>query len=358
MNSSKEEEEVKNTVDDDGMTPDERLQWLRDRGVLVETPEERRAQEITKIMKEDDDVVKETVSFVMVPHDTSKPLKELTFECPITMSNGTDSLMDHLKPIFAALGSSKDVDLDLFRKNASQTIGTSDSPQDVSEDTLKKVAAQGNVEKFSLVHPTASNHYTGVNIYLDEVGMLKRLPLNSRASEYATRAGYNPAPQFFGTVFLGRVRGRPMAQSVNFKVGKDTALDASWLQQATMSNLEHQVSMNAAIGRKDVTQAAVDGTDGTEKKEAEGYTWTQTEEEMELVVPLTNSTVTSKDVHVKYMPQSIVINCKKEPVLVLQLFERVDPDGCMWTLDRKGDSLKVVVTLEKVEQALWPRIKD
>jgi hypothetical protein len=58
------------------------------------------------------------------------------------------------------------------------------------------------------------------------------------------------------------------------------------------------------------------------------------------------------------MPQSIVIKCRKEPVLTLQLFERVDPDGCMWTLDRKGDSLKVVVTLEKVEQALWPRIKD
>lgn len=342
-------------LDDDGMTADQRLQWLRDRGVLVETPEERRAKEVTKIMNENDDEVKETVSFVLVPHDTSKPLKELTFECPIKIM-GQDALMEHLKPMFAAMGSGKDMDLELFRENASHTIGSSDSPGEVSEDTLKQVAAQGNVEKFSLVHPTASNHYTGVNIYLDEVGMLKRLPLNKRASDYATRSGYNPAPQFYGNVFLGRIRGRPVPQNVSFSVGKDTAMDAVWLQQATMSNLEHQVEMNAALGRTE-TQAAIDGTDGAEKDE-DGYTWTQNEEEIELTVPLPNKDAKSKDVNVKYKPQSIEINCMKVPVLMLQFFERVDPDGCTWTLDRNGDSVKLVITLEKIEQALWPRIKD
>lgn len=36
--------------------------------------------------------------------------------------------------------------------------------------------------------------------------MLKRLPLNKRASDYALRAGFNPPPQFYGDVFMGRVK--------------------------------------------------------------------------------------------------------------------------------------------------------
>jgi hypothetical protein len=220
---------------------------------------------------------------------------------------------------------------------------------------LKQVAAQGSVEKFALVHPTASNHFTGVNIYLDEVGMLKRLPLNTRASDYAARAGYNPAPQFYGNVFLGRIKAQPVLQNVSLALGKDTAMDAPWLLQATIDNLEYQTDLNKITGRNDV-QEAVDGTEGKEKNE-EGYTWTQTEEELEVVLPLPFDAI-SREVSVKFMPQSIQAKYGDKTVLSLELFERVDPDGCTWTLDRSGENIKLVATLEKTEEALWPRIKD
>lgn len=320
----------------------------------METPEERRAKEITKIMNEkDDNAPKETVSFVYVPHDSSKPLKEVTFECPVREG---DALLDHLNPLFQAMSRDKEVDFELLRAQQPTTMGSSEAPSQVSPEALKAVAAQGGVETFSLVHACASNHYTGVNIYLDEVGMLKRLPLNARATDFCTRAGYNPAPQFYGNVFLGRYKARPYIQNVSFTLGRDTATDAPWLKQATMDNLEHQTAMNNLSGRNE-TQAAVDGTDGAEKKE-DGYTWTQTEEELELVVILPDGDCKSKDVAVKYMPQKIDIKCRKDPVLSLEFFERVDPDGCTWTLDRADDKVKLVITMEKVEQALWPRIKD
>jgi hypothetical protein len=76
----------------------------------------------------------------------------------------------------------------------------------VSQDALLRAAEQGLVEVFTLVHPAESNKYTSVNIYLDEVGMLKRLPMNTRASELASKAGFNPPPKFYGDVFLGRVK--------------------------------------------------------------------------------------------------------------------------------------------------------
>jgi CS domain len=341
------------TKNEDDMSPDERLQWLRDRGVLIETSEERRSKELSQIMNEKDDDVKETVSFVLVPHDTSKPLKELSFECPVKIS-GVDFLMEYLKPIVKAMSSDKAVDLELLRQNASQTLGSSDAPNP-SEDTLQKVASEGSVEKFPLVHATEANNYTSVNIYLDEAGMLKRLPLNVRATDFCARAGYNPPPQFYGNVFIGRVKVRPYYQNVSFHLGKDTSTDAKWLVQATMDNLAHQTELNKLTGRSE-TQAAVDGTDGTEKNE-DGYTWSQTEEELEVVVPLPPN-ATSKDVSVRFLPQSMLVKFHKEPIIILDLFEHVDPDGCTWTMDRKNGDVKLIVSLEKVEQALWPRIKE
>lgn len=121
-----------------------------------------------------------------------------------------------------------------------------------------------------------------------------------------------------------------------------------------MENLEYQTSLNTITGRSEV-QKAVDGEDGIAKAEGD-FSWTQTEEELEVVVPLP-ADVQSKDVHVKYLPQSFQVKCSKELLLSLLLFERIDPDGCTWTLDRDGVKKRLVITMEKAEVALWPRIK-
>jgi hypothetical protein len=122
-----------------------------------------------------------------------------------------------------------------------------------------------------------------------------------------------------------------------------------------MENLEYQTSLNTITGRSEV-QKAVDGEDGIAKSD-EDFSWTQTEEELEVVVPLPGD-VQSKDVHVKYSPQTIQVKYRKEPLLSLSLFERIDPDGCTWTLDRDGEEKRLVITMEKVEAASWPRIKN
>lgn len=337
------------------MSPEERLSWLRERGVVVETPEERRAEVLGKTMEQKDGTGPiEKISFALIPFDASKQMEEITFDCPVT-SHSDDKLMEYLKPMFSAMSSGKDVDLELFRKNATQTLGSSDTPNEVSEETLRQVASQGNVEKFSLVHPNASNQYVGVNIYLDEVGMLKRLPLNSRASEFAARAGYNPPPQFYGNVFIGRIKTKPYTKHLSFNVGEDTSFDAPWLKQATMDNLAYQMEANQITGRRNETQAAIDGTDGIEKKE-EGYKWTQTEEELEIVLSLA-SNAKAKDIKEKILAKSVQVKYCGDVVLALDLFERVDPDGCVWTIDR-SDDVKLVLTLEKMDPALWPRITE
>ena len=145
----------------------------------------------------------EDLSFVHVPHDESLPLKELTIKVPQNRLGKGDLLIEELKPYFSAL--SRKVDMSLFHNQATTTLGSSGDDVQVSEEALQKVAEQGQVEVFSLVHPMPSNKFQSVNIYLDEVGMLKRLPLNKRAADFAFRAGFNPAPKFYGDIFLGRI---------------------------------------------------------------------------------------------------------------------------------------------------------
>ena len=117
----------------------------------------------------------------------------------------------------------------------------------------------------------------------------------------------------------------------------------------------------------------IDGTHGKAKQE-NGFSWTQTEEELELVVPLT-SMIVAKDIHVDFQPQSLHVTCQGIPILDhLSLFERVSVDDCTWVFqqaqsattttiandeqDASSSSPTVVITMEKVEPALWIRIRD
>lgn len=149
------------------------------------------------------------VTFVKIPADTSKPLEELSF--PVSANQTGDALAEHLKPLFGA--NAKNIDMTLFQKQAATQLLSTDAT--VSPEALAQVAQEGNVETFTLVHALPSNHFTGINIYLDEVGMLKRLPLNTRAGSYAARAGFNPEPQFYGDVYMGRIKVQYAMHSIH-----------------------------------------------------------------------------------------------------------------------------------------------
>jgi CS domain len=224
------------------------------------------------------------------------------------------------------------------------------------------------VPSFYLLSP-GSHRMNPFATFCFSVGMLKRLPLNKRASDFASRAGFHPPPQFYGDVYLGRVQQKPALKNLSFILGPDTAPDAPWLQAATTQNLEYQLEMNHITGRtSDTRQPAVSGTDGMAVTE-ESYSWTQTEDEVELVVPL-SANVSSKDVSVKFRPLSLEVSAVKTETLVsLTLFERVDVDACTWTLESGGNGAvgstsngeypkRLVITMEKCEHALWPRIRD
>jgi hypothetical protein len=288
----------------------------------------------------------------LVPVDSNSPLQELVFES--SPEGSGDALLDHLKPAFAK--NSQNVDLSLLQQPAPLQMGST-TPEIVSEETLKEVGKQGHVEVFHLVHPTPSSKFVGINLYLDEIGLLKRLPLNKRASDFAKQAGYNPPPQFYGDVFIGRIRkrGATVLKNMSFLLS-DANPKADWLKQAATQNLEYQMEMNQITGRNETQPDAV-GSNGVASAE-DGYSWTQTEEELEVVAVLPNGDIKSKDLKVKFRPRHIEIVCRNDTLVSFQLFEKVDVDGCTWTLDKNEEKATIVVTMEKIEGALWPRIEN
>lgn len=114
------------------------------------------------------DQLEEEISYVLVPADSSKPLQELTFTCKAKdKQHPGDQLIEHLKPAFRKK-SGEHVDVELLKEQATQTLAMNAPTNVVSDSTLQQIAAEANVETFTLVHPIPSNNFTSINIYLDE----------------------------------------------------------------------------------------------------------------------------------------------------------------------------------------------
>ena len=364
---------------DEDMTPQEREEWLRQRGIQIETPADRRkasaaaaaaAGELSIIqqmhLRGDNDnsdsdqpskLSSNSVKFVCIPADDSMPLRTLILPESFRKNTPGDALPEYVKPYFASDRTS--IDATLLKEQAMKQFAGGDLEQlaqtKLSTEAMNAVSAQGSVETFPLVHPADTNKMTGVYIYLDEVGLLKKLPTNRRAAQIAESCGYNPAPAFYGDVFVGRVKTQPNLENIDFVAGVDTDRGSEWIQRAVPENLAWQQEMNKITGQVGQTQIGQAGTDGTAATE-DGFTWTQGDDELEIV--LSNlapggSSLSKSAVNVTFRPRFIKVLYSGTEKLSLSLYDAVDVDGCTWTLD--GD--KLVVTCEKASEGVWPRIK-
>ena len=367
---------------DEEMTLKEREDWLKERGVEIENPSDRRqpgpdsttglsiVQQVQQLSIHDNKEPSsnnsgdDSISFVYIPQDDSKPLATLQLPKAFCQTHPGDALPHYLKSFFA---DSKSIDTNLLKEQATKQFaggklqGVDVDTNNLSAAALQSVTAQGSVETFCLVHPADTNQYTGVYIYLDEVGLLKNLLQNPRASHLAATCGYHPAPLFYGDVFVGRVQTQPMPmKNVSFRAPHDTSPStAVWMQRAVAENLAWQQAMNAATGKASgTTQPAIQGTEGAGVQE-DAYAWTQDEDEIELRISAASEgeVFDKSQLKVVFLPKSVQVTYRGQSLVHLaSLYARVDVDGgCTWTLDDGGKTL--VVTCEKGDAGqLWPRL--
>ena len=409
------------STSDDEMTPEEREKWLKDRGIQIETANDRKQADSVLAGGRDrpPTVVEqvlgqvqslsidehEGISFVYLPSDTSKPMSNLRLPSRLAEAlGGGDVLPSYVKSFFAD-GKSIDDNLmqeQLGKQNLHKLTGSSDeSMTKLSSAALSSVTATGSVETFPLVRPSSTNHFEGVYIYLDEVGLLKHLPNNSRASKLAAQCGYSPAPNCEYMILNIRCdvavaltpQNSPhpqfmaMSSSAGLSLGLQCAMSTStrktswtprevrpvrdncvstlnanwsikeWLVKAPSENTAWQQEVNKVTGRQGDLQPNHAGTEGV-SVDAEGYSWTQTDEEIELTVPLSDvirngEALNKKLIKVAFLANKVTVKYNNGVVVDIGLYSKLDVDGCTWTLD--GDNL--VVTGDKLSEEIWPRLQ-
>mmetsp|Transcript_3668 Transcript_3668/g.11321 ORF Transcript_3668/g.11321 Transcript_3668/m.11321 type:complete len:149 (-) Transcript_3668:220-666(-) len=80
--------------------------------------------------------------------------------------------------------------------------------------------------------------------------------------------------------------------------------------------------------------------------EVAGGTWTQTAEELQLVLPLP-ATTRAKNVSCKILPTSISLAVNHDVVLNGRLLRTVVPDECEWAIEGGGEARLLRLTLAK-----------
>lgn len=348
--------------DNQDMTLEERENWLRERGVIIENPHDRKRQQAqandaSSIVHQvanlslDNDSNIEGVKFVCIPHDDSKPIQALTLPQSVIDASAGDRLPDFVKAYFA---DNKSIDASLLQEQAVKQFAGGDLKDglpNLSAASMNAAAAVGSVETFPLVHPADTNQFQGVYVYLDEVGLLKKLPNNTRASQIAATCGFHPTPNFYGDVFLGRVQTKPKLHNVDF-VPLDTSGNAEWMRRAVSENLAWQQELNKVTGKTGETQPSHAGTDGNVQQESD-YSWTQDDDEVEITIPF-GQVPNKKLIKANFLNKLVKVQYDGTEKVVIKLYGGIDVDGCTWTID--GSNL--IITLQKADPGtIWPRVQ-
>lgn len=392
------------TEDENNLTPEEREQWLKDHGIQVETPSDRRQAEsilsgcgttkerppsivdqVQNLSISSSDNVEEGIRFVYIPHDTSKPLSTLTLPKRLVDALGPsgDIIPTYVKSFFA---DGLEIDDSLFNEQLSKQnlMGgdldkfasaatdnkTTPSMDKLTSTALKSVTTSGSVETFPLVRPSSTNNNQGVYIYLDEVGLLKKLRNNTRASALAQQCGYHPAPNFYGDIFVARVSSKNYLHNIDIKKEEVTDKTQEWMLRAPQENIAWQQALNEATGRQGEIQQNHAGTEGVavqvegfDEDDKCSYSWLQNEEEVEITISLTkkindeggtNKKVNKSLIKVSFLAQKITVKYGGESILEVIPYSKLDVDGSTWTLDNAN----LVITCEKASEGeIWPRLE-
>ena len=322
------------TSDMEDLTPEQRLAYLRERGVVIETHEDRankakQAVAAVPLRKGHE------FCYLKIPHDSREPVARLHSN----VADG-DALLHVLKPVFAdtAVLDKKTVEREtaerLSQMMAQQPL------QAPSLETMQKLGNEGGAEAYPLARGDAENGYRAVSLYIDEIGTLRARTRNARAEKLCAAAGLTGL-SIHGDAYVGRLQIGPQGQrNVDF-YDSELEEDAEWLQMARRTHMAEA----AAIHDK-----------GPAKGSGANYEWSQTDDEVEVVV----SVEVDKDekralktrVKVDYgAGETLKVLVDGAPiVLVHPLFAPVDTTGCSWTVDGKD---KLVVTMEKRDERMW-----
>ena len=379
------------------MNTEEKLTWLKERGVESNLSPEEMAAEISEAGGDTAALAGKLVpcfKYVRIPVDKNEPFEELWAHLPLN-PDGTvpagDQIPGIVKSAFAKQG--HHISEGALQEHARSQLGSSAAA--VTPRAFAEATKGGSVETFALVRPAAVNQFSGVYIYLDEIGVLKELPANPRGAALAAACGH-PGVSFHGELFVGRVTAQPAPMRNTDFLIKDMNSGCDWIKTAPAENYQYSMGMKeveAALAKNgNAQQIKMGGFDnesmpsgqgltgaggasrsksgdtapGSENSEGESergsggvgtYRWTQTKDDVELIVPLPEDCRRAKALSV--ILKSTSVSVRRKGVLgpegaildVPDLNAAIHADESTWTIE--GSTGDLVITMEKARNSIW-----
>jgi len=326
---------------------EDRIDWLRNRGVIIDLPEER-GKPINNSLDKSKFV---NITVVLIPCKDIEPYREI--EIAIDLNDKGDRLLKSLKPYFSPI--TDNLDEEALKETAKKQFSLTGQslPTDLNIESLKKTMSNmGSVESFSLSHPQLSNNYCGINLYLDEIGQLKHLPSNNRARTLAASCGFDNVP-LAGDMYIGRIRCIPNSSegiiNESFRLDELNS-DSSWLMNIKKDNYEYGIKTNRVVMPGDI-----DDTPKTNEIVDKGIKWTESNENIEVIYQLSDN-LTTKDIKIQFHSKSVIISLKsnpKEVLLNIDLYKSIQVDDCTWT----GSKRDIEISLEKSNPGTWGQLE-
>lgn len=261
----------------------------------------------------------------------------------------------------------------------------------MDDDTLISIMRSTHTsetcEITALTVPTQMNHQRAVSMYSQDDARTQNLAYNRRATELLVACGHNissePSPNrsaigaappggMCGDVFVGRCHDDEHAdiwERVDFTI-EDADPGSQWCDVArqpgggggggsrggdgmrSLSGLmnSNQISVGANVGCGESGSSFHDG-------KADGYTWTQNHDEVELRFPVSAGTK-AKYVKVNFGKSKIKVIVAGQTLLSGSLGGTIDSDVSTYTIEdsNSGSGKELCVTLGKAEGNTWPFI--
>jgi len=308
--------------------------------------------------------------FVLIPEDASQPMQELWAKAKISRDgmHWEDDFIDIVTRFYKHRGYGRNKDVAKLALQLLRDKARSDGqePPPMSSRALRMLEGCTPSELHSLALPCERFGYVGVSLYADDLGQVKELRRNERATQLAIACG--KMIEVLGDAFVTRVfDDQELFMRHNFTL-KDCSSDANWLIKAKIHNIEmagkytphHWKEKSKKLGMKNASfHQPIDNTMPTQENEVlrggqEGLCdWEQTWEQLELSFNLTstsNETTWKSDVKIDFSPKHLKVVCKGNTLFDRELSNTVRSDECTWFL---MDGTKLAVSLEKVKRSEW-----
>lgn len=336
--------------DEASITSEERISWLRERGVKIEFPgDESQKQSTVGSMR--------SITIVRIPINISEQYENV--EVLIDDDASGDQLIKLLKPNFS---SSSTIDEESLNTATEKLLVSNQATGNlsVSKNTLEKMLKQeGHVETFSLTRPCQENKWTGILLYLDEAGQLKNLEANERAAALASCCGFKGI-SLAGVIYIGRyISLQSSGRSGIFRHESFTVADLDSSSDLLRNAERDNFNYGKAVG-----QVAMESTDTSQADKVHesnnpnsNYKWTQTEESVEIVLPLEKGegskakkqlmiSITSSNI-------SVIDKSSSRSLANINLLNPINKNDSTWSIS--GDNIEFY--LEKLKDKWWDSVE-